>query len=180
MQKIKLYSSRKLLFLFVLLALALCIFIFCMSGESAEISGTKSKSIVKEIVTLVVPDFDRRIPPAEQPAFFSTLDHYFRKAAHFSLFALLGVLLFDISVYFEATFRAHVLTAFFGAAVYAAIDEFHQAFSPGRGPRASDVLLDSAGAAFGIFAALMVALWIVKRKRSAPNQMRSGANEKQM
>jgi VanZ family protein len=35
------------------------------------------------------------------------------------------------------------------AVIYAATDEFHQSFSPGRHPRATDVLIDSLGAAIG-------------------------------
>ena len=33
---------------------------------------------------------------------------------------------------------------------YAATDEFHQIFVPGRTPKVTDVMIDSAGAALGI------------------------------
>lgn len=159
MQKIRLYRSRLLLILFILLAAALCALIFVMSSESAEISGARSTSIVVRIVYFFVPDLDRHIPPEDLPAFFSTLDNILRKIAHFSLYALLGILLFLISVYREKPLRVHFFTGVCGAALYALTDEVHQAFSPGRGPRFYDVLLDSAGAACGI----LLLIWFLRR-----------------
>jgi VanZ family protein len=44
-------------------------------------------------------------------------------------------------------------------ACYAATDEFHQTFVPGRGPAVHDVLLDTLGGALGL-----VVLWAVGRK----------------
>jgi VanZ family protein len=43
------------------------------------------------------------------------------------------------------------------AAIYAATDEFHQSFTPGRHPLATDVLIDSLGAAIGA----AIAVWRV-------------------
>jgi len=36
------------------------------------------------------------------------------------------------------------------AVIYAATDEFHQSFVPGRGPSALDVMIDAAGATVGL------------------------------
>jgi VanZ family protein len=48
------------------------------------------------------------------------------------------------------------LKALLIAAAYAALDEFHQSFVPGRGGAAQDVLLDGAGA---IVAQACARLW---------------------
>ncbi len=45
------------------------------------------------------------------------------------------------------------------AALYAASDEFHQAFVPSRQASVWDVLLDTAGAAFGLFCLWAVGRW---------------------
>jgi VanZ family protein len=45
---------------------------------------------------------------------------------------------------------------------YAAIDEWHQSFQPGRVPLVSDVLIDALGAAFAL---LLVRIYL-RRKRS--------------
>lgn len=49
------------------------------------------------------------------------------------------------------------------SALYAATDEFHQMFVPGRACLATDVLIDSAGAAVGIALLLAIACAIEKR-----------------
>jgi VanZ family protein len=45
------------------------------------------------------------------------------------------------------------------AALYAISDEVHQAFVPSREPRTADVLLDTAGAAAGLFALWQFGRW---------------------
>jgi VanZ family protein len=40
------------------------------------------------------------------------------------------------------------------AILYAATDEFHQSFTPGRTPRVTDVMIDAAGAAMGMVVAI--------------------------
>jgi len=44
--------------------------------------------------------------------------------------------------------------------VYAATDEFHQLFVPGRSGQVKDVLLDSCGAAVGVLILMLVAALI--------------------
>ena len=51
------------------------------------------------------------------------------------------------------------------AAAYAATDEFHQLFVPGRSGQISDVVLDSAGALAGLLI-LTVAREIMKNRRN--------------
>jgi VanZ family protein len=65
-----------------------------------------------------------------------------RKIAHFIEYAVLGALLF------RAVGREPV--AFVLGALYAATDEIHQAFVPGRLGSPLDWLIDTAGAAAGV------------------------------
>lgn len=84
-----------------------------------------------------------------------------RKSAHFVEYCGLGLLLWRL-VHFDPAFAAlrpwEFLIALFFAALYAASDEFHQYFVPGREAAARDVLLDSCGAGFGL-----AALWVARR-----------------
>ncbi len=69
-----------------------------------------------------------------------------RKLAHFTEFACLGALLtWLLSMYRRAAIWALPLGAF-----VASIDETIQRFVPGRGPRVTDVLIDTTGVAVGI------------------------------
>ena len=81
------------------------------------------------------------------------LDLLLKKGAHMLEYAVL-VVLFWQALGSRWTGLAWVLTM-----LYAASDEFHQAFVPGRNGQYEDVLIDGAGA---LLAAL--ALWWVSRK----------------
>lgn len=86
-----------------------------------------------------------------------------RKTAHFVEYSILGLLLWRL-IHFDpacAAFRSmEFWTALLVAAGYAASDELHQSFVPGREATVRDVLLDSCGAGFGV-----AALWALRRRR---------------
>ena len=69
-----------------------------------------------------------------------------KKTAHFIEFAILGIL---AKRSFKNTWMALIFTL-----LYAASDEYHQAFIPGRESRIRDVIIDFTGGGFGI--------WILK------------------
>lgn len=73
------------------------------------------------------------------------VEHHIRKLAHFCEFALLGLLLcrsFSAWGVPKLTATGYIL---FLALLVAVIDEYIQAFSPGRGSSVKDVLLDFSG-----------------------------------
>lgn len=72
-----------------------------------------------------------------------------RKLAHLGEYAVLGAL--------AGRAAGRPLPALALGAAYAATDEWHQTFVPGRSGQAADVLLDSAGAAAGA--------WLWHRRR---------------
>lgn len=82
-----------------------------------------------------------------------------RKLAHFSEYAVLGVL----SVLCAREFyRKHAYwLGFIWCVLYACSDEIHQLFVPGRSGQLLDVCIDSCGALFGI---LCVWVWFYIRK----------------
>ena len=61
--------------------------------------------------------------------------------------------------------EGHLLRALLAATVYAASDEIHQAFVPGRGSAVTDVLLDSAGALCGILIVCLIVRAVCQRKK---------------
>jgi len=94
---------------------------------------------------------------------FQRVHGVIRKTAHFVEYCLLGLLLWRL-IHFDPAWAAwrsrEFLAALLAAAFYAATDEFHQRFVPGRQASVRDVLLDSCGAGIGL-----AALWAGRRLR---------------
>ena len=81
---------------------------------------------------------------------FGVLDLVAKKGGHFVGYALLGLAyLHALAPGGVARPRAAVVAVLLAAA-YGATDEFHQAFTPGRGPSITDVVIDTIGAGVGV------------------------------
>ena len=91
------------------------------------------------------------IPSVEMPR-FGVLDYLVKKGAHalgYGLLALAflwGLIGEKKKIEFRLFFISWVL-----ATLYAASDEFHQSFVPGRHPASADVIIDSLGATLMLF-----------------------------
>jgi VanZ family protein len=71
-----------------------------------------------------------------------------RKTGHFSGYGLLAMLdARALYVLFRLPARRAAFSGWGLASAWAAVDEYHQSFSPSRGASVEDVLLDSVGAA---------------------------------
>lgn len=122
------------------------IIIFLFSAQPAHDSDGLSKSVVLFIIELT----KKIMPLAELPVDVEALNHIIRKTAHFVTYLVLGVLTVNsIKASGIPLFKAVVWAAAI-CIVYAATDEVHQMFVPGRGAQVKDVLIDSAGAVVGI------------------------------
>ena len=86
----------------------------------------------------------------EQEAFAETINYPVRKAAHATEYAILGMLVSGTAYAYGICGKKAMRYAWIWATFYAATDEFHQLFVPGRSGQIRDVILDSAGAAVGI------------------------------
>ena len=140
-------------------------FIFSMSAEPAEQSDKTSGGVAEVILRIIVPGFDE-LPSQERAQMIDGIQHFVRKSAHFLGYTLMGVLLcIAFSGHFD-DFRITSVSAFAVGASYAASDELHQRFVPGRSGEIRDVLLDSAGVATGILISFLFVL-IVKRRKKA-------------
>ncbi len=79
-----------------------------------------------------------------------------RKGAHFSIYAVLGLLSFNAFLQSGVKGKKALFFAWLLATAYAGVDEYHQTFIPGRSGEVTDVMIDSAGAITGILGALLV------------------------
>ena len=158
---------------------AMCLVIFSMSAQTADKSTELSMGIVWHIIGFIVPGYDQ-MSPADQLYWQQMLDHPVRKTAHFLEYALLGALTMNMVVRVardryagDAGVEAHApagrapaagmpalrqlgLVAWALATGYAAGDEIHQVFVPGRAFMVTDILIDSGGILVGVLLASLI------------------------
>jgi VanZ family protein len=96
---------------------------------------------------------------------FGYWDAVLKKGGHMAGYALLALALLHGLSGGKPASRRHAFLAVVLAASYAITDEFHQRFTPGRGPSIADVWIDTLGASIGLL------LWALLRKgRTAAGQ----------
>ncbi len=140
--------------------------IYLFSAQTGEQSGALSGGITETLVEHLVPHYTE-LPPAEQATVLSNWHFYVRKAAHFSEYAVLGVLLSAALAAYPLRTPLRLLLSAGGGLLWAAGDELHQLFVAARGPSVRDVLIDFGGALFGSLIAVAVTAWW-RRKRNKP------------
>ena len=152
--------------------------IFLLSSQNAEVSSGISGNVIRLIVGIFYPGFDN-LPAAEQTEIVASLQFLARKSAHFSIYMILGVLSFLTFISYEKLLFALRLTLSGGICLlYAASDEIHQLFIPGRSGEVRDVMIDFSGAVLGIALSTLVFLLIcrIKKKRTEKNEERKIRN----
>ena len=134
--------------------------IFLLSSQNAAVSSGTSGNVIRLIAGIFRPGFGS-LPAAEQAEIVASLQFLVRKSAHFSIYMILGL----------ATSCAVCL-------LYAASDEIHQLFVPGRSGEVRDVMIDFSGAVLGIALSMLVFLLIcsIKKKRTEKNEERKIRN----
>ncbi|MCF2682537.1 VanZ family protein [Faecalicatena contorta] len=121
--------------------------IFSFSANPAEESTQISRSVGRMIGEICISEF-QEWPKERQDVFAERIDYPVRKCAHASEYAILGILLWlSIS---EIAEKKMGLYAFVTGTIYAASDEFHQLYVPGRSGQISDVILDASGILIGL------------------------------
>jgi len=97
-----------------------------------------------------------------------TVHFLVRKVAHMTEFALLALLLLRALSLNRGDARKWISSAWVLATAYAASDEFHQSFVPGRNSSVVDVLIDSTGAALGLLLCYLVLQRRAKKEERKP------------
>lgn len=153
-----------------ILVLCWMAFIFAMSAETVEESKETSTSVSAGVAGSIVPDYEE-LPAEKQEETVASYDVTIRKLAHFCEFGLLGVLLYGAIMITRNTLKQNLLIAegaAFIALLYAASDEIHQQFVPGRMSLLKDFAIDCLGALCGVLGLMLllaVVELILKRKQ---------------
>lgn len=140
------------------------LFIFAMSSFGPDSSNAQSNFFV-DLISNFVPI---KSSPQEPNFDLKTIIFLVRKTAHFTEYAILGILFYlNLKHYSnkKQSLNHHLgqkqspklfVLAILFSALYACTDEFHQLFVPGRTGQPFDVLVDTLGATFGCLVVLAV------------------------
>jgi VanZ family protein len=128
--------------------------IFSASGDKKSVHH--SSRIIEPLVRWLIPDISDEA--------VTTTVFVVRKGAHVTEFAILAMLLWRT---FRGVFGKEqtgwsqriAFCAWLGATLFAVTDEWHQVYVPGRQGSGWDVLIDSIGAAWGVFALWLIGRW---------------------
>lgn len=135
----------------IILLIIWMITVFCFSNQQGETSGSTSGKVIKAILKIFTKDVsEEKIQKLQLPI---------RKLAHFTIFAIGGVLAIMLLNQYNIPLMKKIIYSQLIITIYAATDEFHQRFIPGRTASIWDVLIDSAGA---LTAILIISLFIKK------------------
>jgi VanZ family protein len=141
----------------------LMVIIFLYSAKPVDSSNASSMTIANKVITMYESITDKQIPVEIREARLEFVNHIVRKGAHVAEYALLAfTIAFHLWIRMKRDLQLFLLSVLF-AAIYAATDEFHQIFVPGRGPQVKDVFIDTAGATLGAFLFCLLITLITKR-----------------
>nr|WP_317449277.1 VanZ family protein [uncultured Sellimonas sp.] len=151
--------------MWTILAAIWMVVIFLLSAQPSDESSKESLFVGRMVGQIFVKDFEEW-PKEEQEKFAEAINYPVRKTAHATEYAVLGILVL-VRCRCQDTWskRRMIVTAWGISTAYAATDEFHQIFVPGRAGMVTDVMIDSSGALAGILLAALVGFILIGRNR---------------
>ena len=145
-------------------AILMMFLIYSFSAQSGEVSGDLSYKISYTIVETKNEVLNEGKGYDELSYEADSIHYYVRKAAHmteyaiFSIFVMIALIVDGIK-----GVRIPVISAVIAIA-FAATDEFHQTFVPGRYGCVLDVLIDAAGSIIGLIVVYIIYKNMCKHK----------------
>jgi VanZ family protein len=132
------------------------------------IASFSTETFTSENTSRVIIPVLRWLLPHAMPETLSLIHHVIRKSGHFTEYFILSLLLLRALRAESRDFGLRwALIVILIVAGYAALDEFHQSFVPGRGAAVTDVMLDTSGGAAAQLLVALLVLWRGVRKRRA-------------
>ena len=132
-------------------ALGMMYLIYSMSAQTAVASSALSESLTYRLLELAARLLDLSPEPSLLLEYTRLLNGLIRKCAHITEFFLLAVSVsLPLYVYRVRGFKLVLISGLF-CVLFAALDEYHQTFVPGRSGSPRDVLIDCIGILPGIY-----------------------------
>ena len=129
----------------IILVIVWMLIIFLFSNQDASKSSNLSDSFIYKIVSIFR---SKDISDEKMELIISNNTFIVRKAAHFFVYFVLGILVYLLLKEFKV--NNIVIYSLLLCYLYAVSDEFHQFFIPGRSMEFRDTIIDSCGSFIGI------------------------------
>ena len=131
-----------------MLVIFISVQIFSFSSDNSNESSRKSGKIVTYVVEIIkdLSLFDE----VNETELREQCQFIIRKGAHFSIYLLLALAVFELSKSYNIKVKYCLLISALYCLFYAISDETHQLFIEGRSGEVRDVLVDFSGALFGL------------------------------
>lgn len=154
------FNKKKIFLLDIIIILCWMGIVFTFSAQPGRTSTDLSGTIAEKVVNIVHRNDE--LTSKERTALTKKYNGVLRKLAHYTIYLLGGIVIISfINSLTNNKKRIVILTILSGFA-YALSDEIHQSFTPGRDPRFTDVLIDTAGVITGVIIYL-ISLVIAKK-----------------
>ncbi len=138
------FKKRNIYGIFVIIWM---IVIFMFSNQNGNESQGTSDVITNSIISISDDYFGINISNLKD-----TISFFIRKLAHFSIYFLGGILIYNFINTFPIKKKYSIILSIVFGIVYAIFDELHQLFIDGRSGQIRDVLIDSCGVIISIIA----------------------------
>ncbi|MCL2773810.1 MAG: VanZ family protein [Oscillospiraceae bacterium] len=141
--------------------------IFIFSSQNGE----KSENLSGSLSLGVFDVLQKGTGVSQTASFMDILNLLVRKTAHFLIYFILGFCAANTVRQVTDNIRRIFLISLIWSSFYAATDEWHQYFVPGRSCRWQDWLIDTTGVLIGV----VVTLLIARRVRNAKKRKETEA-----
>lgn len=152
-------------------AAVLMVAIFLFSASTGEESAAQSNLIVDVMLNSYESIQGEAMEEMKREEIYGVLDHFVRKTAHATEYAVLGMCVAFHVIVLGMTGKKRFFLAYFITTAYAITDEVHQLFVPGRSGQVTDVCIDSFGALIGVTILCLIANYVKKRNSFKMNEV---------
>lgn len=154
----------------IILIIIWMITVFRFSNQGGTESSSTSAKVTKVIVDVVVNDKKEE----NKVQIANKIEKVVRKFAHYTIYTIGGVLIMNYAYTTDKTKKQQTFGSLLFGAFYAATDEVHQYFVPGRSARVFDVGIDTLGVITGIGIYLLVECVVRKMKKCLKTKIVGG------
>ena len=144
-----------------------CATIFKFSSEVSDDSSDRSGKIVSFLAD-IIPGIKDKNETEKEYIKGEILQPIVRKTAHFSVYALMGILTISLALTYKGTYYQKSLCSLIFCFCYSISDEIHQHFIPGRSCEIRDICIDTLGTLTGIL--VIYIIYIIYKKFKQKNK----------